>query len=271
MLRHLLYFSRGSKIRLYQLGGQELSVLSSTALCESIDPSEYYYQKSSLAAIGGLKFILANSIASNVFCVLRVYYTKQTQHNCNKTKQNTILTPTIVQLLRYYYIMTNALQVLYSAEYFLRRQLSEGGSGPTGYAYNNGDTQYDEFINNDNNNNYNDSLYSSTLSPQEQSTIMEGDPHNNNNNNNSSHSQGRTVLTILYLCVLGLCFVVPVFYYFRLHCFEEHARREMELDFAAALEHSEQNRDEARAARRKYIDERRARILQLMGPVRMVR
>ena len=45
----------------------------------------------------------------------------------------------------------------------------------------------------------------------------------------------------------------------------------MELDFAAALEHSQSNRDEARAARRKYIDERRARIVQLLGPVRMVR
>jgi hypothetical protein len=87
----------------------------------------------------------------------------------------------------------------------------------------------------------------------------------------SSHSRGRTVLTILYLCVLGLCFVVPVFYYFRLHCFEENARRELELDFTTALEQSELHREENRAARRKYIEERRARIVQLFGPVRMVR
>lgn len=85
-----------------------------------------------------------------------------------------------------------------------------------------------------------------------------------------SQSRGRTVLTILYLCVLGLCFVVPVFYYFRLHCFEENARRELELDFTTALEQSEQHREESRAARRKYIEERRARIVQLLGPVRMV-
>ena len=89
-------------------------------------------------------------------------------------------------------------------------------------------------------------------------------------NEESSQSRGRTVLTILYLCVLGLCFVVPVFYYFRLHCFEENARRELELDFTTALEQSEQHREESRAARRKYIEERRARIVQILGPVRMV-
>ena len=89
-------------------------------------------------------------------------------------------------------------------------------------------------------------------------------------NEETSQSRGRTVLTILYLCVLGLCFVVPVFYYFRLHCFEENARRELELDFTTALEQSEQHREESRAARRKYIEERRARIVQLLGPVRMV-
>lgn len=86
----------------------------------------------------------------------------------------------------------------------------------------------------------------------------------------ASQSRGRTVLTILYLCVLGLCFVVPVFYYFRLHCFEENARRELELDFTTALEQSEMHREESRAARRKYIEERRARIVQLLGPVRMI-
>jgi hypothetical protein len=47
--------------------------------------------------------------------------------------------------------------------------------------------------------------------------------------------------------------------------------RELELaGMSQALEHSEQNRDETRAARRKYREERRARILQLFVPVRLV-
>ena len=80
-------------------------------------------------------------------------------------------------------------------------------------------------------------------------------------------------MTILYLCVLGLCFVVPVFYYFRMHCEERHARRMRELEMAGmreALEQSEQNREESRAVRRKYREERRARIVQLFDPVRLV-
>ena len=88
-------------------------------------------------------------------------------------------------------------------------------------------------------------------------------------------SRGRTVLTVLYLCVLGLCFVVPVFYYVRMHCDERQARRLRELEIAGiaqALEQSEHiHREESRAARRKYREERRARILQLFAPVRMVR
>ena len=86
-------------------------------------------------------------------------------------------------------------------------------------------------------------------------------------------TRSRTVLTILYLCVLGLCFVVPVFYYFRMHCEERHARRMRELEMAGmreALEQSEQNREESRAVRRKYREERRARIVQLFDPVRIV-
>jgi hypothetical protein len=86
---------------------------------------------------------------------------------------------------------------------------------------------------------------------------------------------GRTVLTVLYLCLLGLCLVVPVFYYFRMHCEERHARRIRELEISGisqALEQSQTlHREESRAARRKYRDERRARIVQLFAPVRMVR
>ena len=37
-----------------------------------------------------------------------------------------------------------------------------------------------------------------------------------------------------------------------------------------ALEQSEQNREESRAVRRKYREERRARIIQLFDPVRIV-
>jgi p-aminobenzoyl-glutamate transporter AbgT len=87
-------------------------------------------------------------------------------------------------------------------------------------------------------------------------------------------SRGRTVLTILYLCVLGLCFLTPVFYYIKMHFYEERLSersREQENDMIrASLEQTDQHRDEARATRRKYIVERRARILQLFEPVRMV-
>ena len=89
-----------------------------------------------------------------------------------------------------------------------------------------------------------------------------------------SNQRGRTVLTVLYLVVLGMCFVVPIFYYFRMHCEERQARRLRELELAGitqALEQSQNvHREESRAARRKYRDERRARILQLFARVKMV-
>ena len=98
---------------------------------------------------------------------------------------------------------------------------------------------------------------------------------NEGDDESSERNRGRTVLTVLYLCVLGLCFVVPVFYYFRMHCEERTARRMRELEIAgitAALTESENlHREESRAVRRKYREERRARILQLFAPVRMVR
>ena len=87
-------------------------------------------------------------------------------------------------------------------------------------------------------------------------------------------SRGRTVLTILYLIVLGLCFVVPIFYYFRMHCEDRHARRLREMEMAgveASLREQQQtSREETRAARKKYREEKRARLLQLFAPVRMV-
>ena len=177
----------------------------------------------------------------------------------------------------------SSLQVLYSAEYFLRRQLvGEDTTGPNGYGYNNGsngsgndyymDTAARDISLNPNSSD-NDILYA-TSSPPLQVIDNDGSGSSSASSSSGNNSQGRTVLTILYLCVLGLCFIIPIIYYFRLHCFEEYARRrEMELDFTTALEQStdQDHRDEARAARRKYIDERRARIVQLFGPVRMVR
>lgn len=91
---------------------------------------------------------------------------------------------------------------------------------------------------------------------------------------NEHSSRGRTILTVLYLSVLSLCFLVPVFYYFRMHCEERHARRLRELELAGihqAMEQSQNlHREESRAARRKFREERKARIQQLFTPVKMV-
>lgn len=47
--------------------------------------------------------------------------------------------------------------------------------------------------------------------------------------------------------------------------------RELEMaGLSQVMEHSQQNREETRAARRKYREERRARILQLFAPVRLI-
>jgi hypothetical protein len=90
-------------------------------------------------------------------------------------------------------------------------------------------------------------------------------------------SRGRTVLMVLYLCVLAMCFVTPIVYYCRLQCEEcsnQHFHDLEAAGIATALEQSQQlqqhNREETRAVRRKYIEERRARILQLFAPVRAV-
>ena len=89
-----------------------------------------------------------------------------------------------------------------------------------------------------------------------------------------SEHKGRTVLTILYLVVLALCFVIPVFYYCRFHCDERQsqAMQDLELrDIQEAYANSVSvGTEETRATRKKYIEERRARLLQLFGPVRMI-
>jgi hypothetical protein len=91
-----------------------------------------------------------------------------------------------------------------------------------------------------------------------------------------SDSRGRAILTILYLVVLGLCFTVPVFYYFRMHLEDRRLRRFRELQLQSVISGLQDSatpeaRDEMRAARRKYREEKRARILQLFAPVQMVR
>ena len=87
--------------------------------------------------------------------------------------------------------------------------------------------------------------------------------------------RGRTVLTVLYLCVLSLCFIVPVYFYCKMHCDDRSNRRLRELEIAtitqAMTESQTAHREESRAQRRKYREERRARIIQLFAPVRMVR
>jgi hypothetical protein len=75
-----------------------------------------------------------------------------------------------------------------------------------------------------------------------------------------------------------MCFVTPIVYYCRLQCEEcandQHFHDLEAAGIATALEQSQElqqhNREETRAVRRKYIEERRARILQLFAPVRAV-
>ena len=86
---------------------------------------------------------------------------------------------------------------------------------------------------------------------------------------------GKTILTALYLCMLGVCCIVPVFFYFRMHCDERHNRHLQDLEIAgmtqAMNESQDLHREESKAAQRKYREERRARFIQLFTPVRMVR
>jgi hypothetical protein len=87
-------------------------------------------------------------------------------------------------------------------------------------------------------------------------------------------SQGRAILTVLYLVVLCLCFIIPVFYCLRMHYEDRQQRRLREVELAAAIEVSmlseqqqQANSEEARAARKKYREEKKARILALFRPV----
>ena len=91
----------------------------------------------------------------------------------------------------------------------------------------------------------------------------------------TGETRGQAVLTFMYLCVLGLCFMTAVVYFCRMQWEERYLRRLREHELGAirsALAQSEATqREESRAVQRKYIEERRARILQLFVPVRMVR
>ena len=95
------------------------------------------------------------------------------------------------------------------------------------------------------------------------------------NNSTQEKNRGRTILMILYLCVLAMCFITPIIYYIRLRCEERRAHRLGQLEaegMAVALEESQQQqRQETRAVWRKYVEERRARLKQLFRPVQLVR
>ena len=89
-----------------------------------------------------------------------------------------------------------------------------------------------------------------------------------------STNRGRTVLTVLYLCVLTMCFIVPVFFYCRMQCDHRNDQQLREIEVAglqqAMTESQNAHREESRATRRKYREERRARIIQLFMPTRMI-
>jgi hypothetical protein len=92
---------------------------------------------------------------------------------------------------------------------------------------------------------------------------------------NMDSNKGRIVLTVLYLCVLSFCVIVPVYFYCRMQCEERSNSQVRELEVAtisqAMAESQNVHREESRAQRQKYREERRARIIQLFMPVRMVR
>ena len=85
--------------------------------------------------------------------------------------------------------------------------------------------------------------------------------------------ESQTILMTLYVCVLAICCVTPIFYFVRLQMayrHHHHLRRLETAGILAAIHESQQNREESRAARRKYLEERKARISQLFRSVRLV-
>jgi hypothetical protein len=108
---------------------------------------------------------------------------------------------------------------------------------------------------------------------------LQNDSGTTNNNTNSAADRGRNILTILYLLVLAFCFMSPVFYYCRIN-YETRAERRLREQEAEgvrrAMERSSTGTNNANtsaetsASRRKYRDEQKARIIQLIEPVKMV-
>jgi hypothetical protein len=98
-------------------------------------------------------------------------------------------------------------------------------------------------------------------------------PDQGNTNTNSRNQ----ILYIAYLCILGCCCVTPCLYFLRIAIWQRQQvqqLREMEqAGMVAALAQSTRMQHHHNAGRESAVvrDERRARILQLMEPVRMVR
>jgi hypothetical protein len=86
-----------------------------------------------------------------------------------------------------------------------------------------------------------------------------------------TESRGQTILTFLYLCVLGLCFLTAAVYFCRIQYEERCLRRFREAELQAmrsAISQSEATqREESLAVQYKYMEDRRARIRQLFLPV----
>jgi hypothetical protein len=96
-------------------------------------------------------------------------------------------------------------------------------------------------------------------------------------------------MTCLYLCLMGVIVATLLLFYCQSYCDELNRvrRRQQQADQQLRLPHhhhhhhhffhqhavhsSHFEREDDRDARHKYVEEQRAHILKLLGPVRMVR
>jgi len=87
----------------------------------------------------------------------------------------------------------------------------------------------------------------------------------------------KDILYLIYLGVLGFCCLSPCFYYLRLHMWQRYFFRRMQeqerssLALAVARSAQATQHEQPSDCDERVREERRARILQLMEPVRMVR
>lgn len=87
----------------------------------------------------------------------------------------------------------------------------------------------------------------------------------------------KDILYLIYLGVLGFCCLAPCFYYLRLYMWQRyffrHMREQERSSLALAVARSAQatQHEQTSDSDERVREERRARILQLMEPVRMVR